>query len=104
MPDWIEIVIFDLDGTLVDTAPDLVAALNHALLSLGRAQVKPELIQHLTGDGARALMRRGLELTGGATDALVEDGVLAFLDHYEGHICDHSMRAGHIEDALDALA
>lgn len=104
MPDWIDIVVFDLDGTLVDTAPDLVAALNHALLRLGRAQVKPELVQHLAGDGGRALMRRGLELTGGATDAIVEDGVKAFLDHYEAHICDHSKRAEHIEDALDALA
>lgn len=53
---------------------------------------------------ARALMRRGLELSGGATDALVEEGVRALIDHYEGHICDHSRRAEHIEDALDALA
>lgn len=103
MPGWIEVVVFDLDGTLVDTAPDLVAALNHALLRLGRAQVKPELVRHLAGDGARALMRRGLELTGGATEALVEEGVLALLDHYDSHICDHSTRAEHIEDVLDAL-
>jgi phosphoglycolate phosphatase len=104
VPGWIDIVVFDLDGTLVDTAPDLIGALNHALLKLGRAQVRPELVRHLAGDGARALIRRGLELTGGITDALVEEGVLTFLEHYEAHLCDHSTRAEHIEDALDALA
>jgi phosphoglycolate phosphatase len=104
VPGWIDIVVFDLDGTLVDTAPDLIGALNHALLKLGRAQVRPELVRHSAGDGARALIRRGLELTGGITDTLVEEGVMTFLEHYEAHLCDHSTRAEHIEDALDALA
>lgn len=99
-----DVVVFDLDGTLVDTAPDLVAALNHALLALGRATVELDLVRHLAGNGTRALLRRGLELTGGATAALVEQGVPVFLDHYDAHICDRSVPADHAESALDALA
>ena len=99
-----DVVIFDLDGTLVDTAPDLAAALNCALVGLGRATVDLAMVRHLAGEGTRALLRRGFELTGGATATLVEQGVPVFLDHYDAHICDHSMRAEHVEDSLDALA
>jgi len=99
-----DVVIFDLDGTLVDTAPDLAAALDHALVGLGRATVELAMIRHRAGEGTRALLQRGLELTGGATAELVEQGVPLFLDHYDAHICDHSTSADHVENALDALA
>ena len=99
-----DVVVFDLDGTLVDTAPDLAAALDHALVGLGRATIEIGLVRHLAGEGTRALLRRGLELTGGATASLVEQGVPLFLDHYDAHICDRSMSAEHVENAFDALA
>ncbi|HET8611764.1 MAG TPA: HAD hydrolase-like protein, partial [Sphingomonas sp.] len=47
-------VVFDLDGTLADTAPDLTAALNYALETLGRARVPDEDVRHMVGHGARA--------------------------------------------------
>lgn len=100
----IDVVIFDLDGTLVDTAPDLAAALNHTLGVLGRLPVALAQVRHLAGDGTRALLQHGLALTGEATADLVERGVPIFLDHYEAHICDRSVPADGIEDALAALA
>jgi phosphoglycolate phosphatase len=57
--------VFDLDGTLVDTAPDLRAHVNAALGELGRAGLDLEDVRRLVGDGARTLLRRGLERTGG---------------------------------------
>jgi hypothetical protein len=75
MPQFpFDTVAFDLDGTLADTAPDLAASLNHALVALGRAPVDPASVRYLVGHGARALLRRGLAATGDAQEELVERG------------------------------
>jgi phosphoglycolate phosphatase len=58
-------LVFDLDGTLVDTAPDLHAHLNEMLAELGRPGLVLEEIRPMIGDGARALLKRGLEASGG---------------------------------------
>jgi phosphoglycolate phosphatase len=52
-------VIFDLDGTLVDTAPDLHAATNHVLSTLKRRPISVEQVRAFVGHGARALITRG---------------------------------------------
>jgi phosphoglycolate phosphatase len=97
-------VAFDLDGTLADTAPDLAAALNHALGHLGRPPVPPEDVRHLVGHGARALLHKGLEATGGATTALVDAGFPVFLAHYEANICVGTRAFPGLQQALDRLA
>jgi phosphoglycolate phosphatase len=97
-------VVFDLDGTLADTAPDLTAALNHALVALGRPPIPPESVRHMVGQGARALLRKGLDATGGSDDALVDRGFPLFLAHYEAHIADESRPYPGVESALDRLA
>jgi phosphoglycolate phosphatase len=97
-------VVFDLDGTLVDTAPDLTAALNHALGALGRPPVSAESVRAMVGHGARALLQKGLDATGGATPALVEEGFPVFLAHYEAHIADGSRPYPGLELQLDRLA
>ena len=56
---------FDLDGTLVDTAPDLGRAVNHALAQIGREPVSGEVTRELIGGGTRAMLTRALERTGG---------------------------------------
>ena len=71
-----DVVAFDLDGTLADTGPDLAAALNHALVRLGRREVPADEVRHLIGHGARALLRRGLATTGEASEPLVEAGLV----------------------------
>jgi phosphoglycolate phosphatase len=98
------VIAFDLDGTLADTAPDLAAALNHTLAALGRPGVPPESVSCLIGHGARALLRRGLAASGEAPEALVERGFPILVEHYAAHICDGTAPYPGIEAALDALA
>src|SRR3954469_22777398 len=82
-----EMVAFDLDGTLADTAADLAAALNHVLVRLGRPKVPAGHVRHLVGHGARALLRRGLGQSGEAPEELVEAGFPLFIDYYGANIC-----------------
>ncbi|HET8612012.1 MAG TPA: phosphoglycolate phosphatase [Sphingomonas sp.] len=96
-------VVFDLDGTLADTAPDLTAALNHALETLGRARVPDEDVRHMVGHGARALLRKGLAATGEVSEELIERGFPIFLDYYAGHVADFSRPWEGVEEALAAL-
>ena len=98
-----QVVAFDLDGTLADTASDLAASLNHALVSLGRSAIPPNEVRHLVGHGARALLRRGLAVTGEADEALVERGYPLFIDYYSDHICEGTIAYPGVAEALDAL-
>lgn len=95
----LDVVAFDLDGTLADTAPDLAAALNHTLGVLGRPAVDPESVRHLVGHGARALLRRALD-----SEALVERGLPIYLDHYAANICVGTRSYPALEAAMDDLA
>jgi phosphoglycolate phosphatase len=97
------VVAFDLDGTLADTAPDLSAALNHALARLGRRAVPPESVRRLVGHGAEALLRRGLAETGEPDERLVARGLPIFLDFYAANIADGTRPYPGVEAALDAL-
>lgn len=96
-------IVFDLDGTLVDTAEDLSASLNHALGHLGRPPVPPESVRAMVGQGARRLLERGLAASGASTFELVEAGVGPFLDHYAANIARHSRPFEHVEAVLGSL-
>ena len=98
------VVVFDLDGTLADTAPDLTAALNHSLIQLGRPMVPEAAVRHMVGHGARALLQKGLEATGEVSESLIEEGFPIFLDYYADHICDRSTAFPGIDRALDELS
>jgi phosphoglycolate phosphatase len=98
-----DLVVFDLDGTLVDTGPDLTAALNHALQRLGRQRVTEPAVRDMIGHGARKLLERGLSATGGCSEALIEAGFADFMDYYAAHICDHSRPFAGVEAALQGL-
>lgn len=97
-------IVFDLDGTLVDTAGDLAASLNHALDVLGRPPVPPASVRAMVGRGARALLARGLAASGPATPELVEAGLGPFLAFYEANIATESRPFPHVEPVLDRLA
>jgi phosphoglycolate phosphatase len=98
-----DIVVFDLDGTLADTAPDLSAALNHALAQLGRPPIPAENVRHMVGHGARALLAKGLAATGPVSGDLIEQGFPIFIEYYEAHIADHTRPFEGVEAALAAL-
>jgi phosphoglycolate phosphatase len=86
-----ETIIFDLDGTLVDTAPDLTAALNAVMRSLGRRQVPLNDVRHMVGRGARHLIERAMEATGApAKQSDLDDLVRRFIVHYDANIAETS--------------
>ena len=100
----IRTVVFDLDGTLVDTAPDLITALNHVLEREGLPPVPLHSARNMIGAGARKLIERGLELEG--RFASVEDISRLtgdFIDYYAAHIADVSRPFEGLEGALDDL-
>ena len=97
-------IVFDLDGTLVDTAPDLITALNYVLDREGLPPVPMASARNMIGAGARKLLERGLELEGramsvGDVDRLTRD----FIDYYAAHIADASRPFEGLEAALDDL-
>jgi len=99
------IVVFDLDGTLVDTAPDLIAALNYVLAREGLPPVPLASARNMIGAGARKLIERGLEVDGrnvavDELNRLTRD----FIDYYAAHIADASRPFEGLEDALDELS
>lgn len=97
-------IVFDLDGTLVDTAPDLVAATNHALADLGLAQVEAHALRPFISLGARRMIVEGLRLSGRALGDDQVDRLLArFLTYYEANIADQSRPFEGAEDALVQL-
>lgn len=99
------IVGFDLDGTLVDSHRDLAPALNHALALAGRPEVAPEKVRRFIGGGARMMLVRALESTGGPLPEDEFESVLSdLLTHYEAHIADRTVPFPGCVEALDALA
>jgi phosphoglycolate phosphatase len=98
-------IAFDLDGTLVDTAPDLISALNFVLDREGLPPVPLASARNMIGAGARKLIERGLEVEG--RTASVEDVTRLtadFIDYYAAHIADASRPFEGLESALDDLA
>ena len=84
-------VVFDLDGTLVDTAPDLTAATNAILTAHGRRPVSLSEVREMVGQGARKLIVRGFAATGEPLDeAHLEPLYQDFIDHYSANIAVES--------------
>jgi phosphoglycolate phosphatase len=98
-------IAFDLDGTLVDTAPDLVDTLNVVLEEADFDAVPYDEARNLVGGGARALIERGLAFEREKIPAFEVDRLLArFLVHYEAHLADRSRAFPGVEAVLDVLA
>lgn len=98
------LIVFDLDGTLVDTAPDLVTALNHVLVREGLSAVPLDSARNMIGAGARKMLERGLEVEGrSVTVAELNRMTADFIDFYAEHIADASRPFEGLEAALDDL-
>jgi len=98
-------VAFDLDGTLIDTAPDLLRALDFTLETEGLNPPDDHQARNFIGAGARAMIERALAHSQVKVGKEKVDGMLRqFLSHYEAHIADHSRPFPGTEQALQKLA
>lgn len=98
------LAVFDLDGTLVSSAEDLISTLNHVLKSEGLQEVEIAPFRPWVGFGAKKLMEKGfaangLEITAEQLDALLPK----FLDHYEQHMAVETRLFDGARQALDDL-
>jgi phosphoglycolate phosphatase len=96
-------VVFDLDGTLVDTAPDLINALNYVLDREGLPPVPLHSARNMIGAGARRLIERGLELEGRSVGLEDINRLTSDFIDYAAHIADASRPFDGLESALDDL-
>ncbi|MEI6894639.1 MAG: phosphoglycolate phosphatase [Colwellia sp.] len=102
-----EVLLFDLDGTLVDSAPDLAVALNKMLRDLSKKEFDQDTIRTWVGNGAKILVERGL--SGSSTIDSQLDSDLAnkalsiFLAHYRENVCVETVLYDGVKEGLDAF-
>jgi phosphoglycolate phosphatase len=97
-------LVFDLDGTLVDSAPDLMGTLNVILAREGARPLPVEKAKSLLGAGARALLERGFAVEGRVIEPSHMDNLYRdFLDHYADHLADETRAFDGVEPALEAF-
>lgn len=98
-------IVYDLDGTLADTAEDLVATLNWLLGREGLAPLKVEAAGSLLGAGARALIKRGFAASGRSLEPEAIEVLFAdYLAYYSAHIVVHTRLYPGVDKALAAFA
>ena len=98
-------VVFDLDGTLVDTAPDLLGGLNHVLEEAGLEPVSLDLVANMIGHGAKAMIDKGLRYRGiEPDDHMLQACFDRFIVYYSEHIADGSRPFDQAETVLDELS
>lgn len=97
----VNVLIFDLDGTLIDSKLDLALAVNAMLEHSGRQRFAHDAIYQLVGNGAPTLVRRALG--GGASDAEVEAALTYFLSYYREHMLDNTVLYPGVRECLERL-
>ena len=99
-------IAFDLDGTLIDSRGDIVAAVNHALIRTGRTPLPGQVVLRFIGDGARSLCARAAQLSESAEEASEELGVLVdhFVEYYLEHPVDLTRWSPGAQEALETFA
>lgn len=101
--EGIRLVVFDLDGTLIDSVPDLAAAVDGALRDMALPEVGEAAVRDWVGNGSRKLVERALHAVG-AQDMELEAAHETFLRHYQQAPCQLTYVYPGVRDALEALA
>ncbi|WP_158748835.1 HAD family hydrolase [Acidobacterium sp. S8] len=97
----IKLIVFDLDGTLIDSRRDLANSINAMLTEFGRQPLPEEIIAEYIGDGANMLVRRALGDP--ADEPLIDSALNSFLNHYRIHKLDYTYVYEGVFEALEAL-
>jgi len=97
----VRVLIFDLDGTLIDSKLDLAHSVNAMLEHMGRTPLAHEMVYSYVGNGAPMLVRRALGE--GATDAECEKGLAHFLAYYRAHMLDNTVTYPGVREGLEKL-
>ena len=97
----LDAVLFDLDGTLADTAPDLGAATNRVLEEEGRQALPLATLRPYTSSGVRGLLRASFDI--GPDDCQYERLAARFLEHYEARLCEDTVLFAGIAELIDTL-
>ena len=102
-----KIIFFDLDGTLINSAPDLANSINYMLLKLSKQVVDKEIIHQWIGNGAQMLVKRAL-----SGSVIINDNIDAdqfnkayqiFIDHYKEHVCIETFTYDNVQSTLEYL-
>jgi phosphoglycolate phosphatase len=103
-PHRLRLLVFDLDGTLIDSRLDLVHSVNATLRHLGRPELADDVIASYVGDGAPTLIRRVLGEADMANEALLREALDYFLGYYRIHKLDHTTVYEGIPEILASVA
>ena len=105
MFEKVEAVFFDLDGTLVDSVPDLAVAVDTMLSRLGLPPRGEEKVRRWVGNGVENLIRRALadDMAGHVPDDLADQARPLFFEAYRNHLCVYSRLYPGVQEGLDAL-
>ena len=102
-----QLILFDLDGTLINSSPDLAAAINHMLHTLGRKYVLEAEVDSWVGNGALMLVKRALSGSVIPSDQLdeteLEEAMACFLDYYGKHLCVRTHCYTGVSETLEQL-
>ena len=106
--DQIKLLIFDLDGTLVDSREDLANSINATLRNYDRPELPPDRIAQYIGDGAPTLVRRSLGFKDDHAlepkdEEFIEDALVFFLEYYRDHKLDHTYVYEGVIEALQKI-
>lgn len=96
-------ILFDLDGTLIDSVPDLTHAVNHALANYGKAPFTIDTVNHWIGNGAKPLVSRALNAAGLDAEKIIDEALPIYHAYYKANVCVDTYAFPGVESSLAQL-
>ncbi len=100
-------ILYDLDGTLIDSAPDLSRSINHMLISMGKDRFDDDTIHHWVGNGSQVLVKRALvgkrDFDEDIDSELFDKAFKIFMDHYRDNLCNGTYLYPSVQNTLEKL-